>query len=182
MWGGLVAVGLSYGFIACSFLLKLGWKPVRTVVCHRVGRASCSCLNFGELWFLIRYKAKLTSATKSVLFLLKLSKHCSQFFMWVRFWSAVSKSSTHLAQSFFISNPSCKIYPTHSFEMPIVSAVSLTFICRSSNTISCTCSMISGVVALFGCPSCGSSSRLEQPHLNPAAHFLIVENEGEESP
>jgi hypothetical protein len=42
--------------------------------------------------------------------------------------------------------------------------------------------MISGVAALFfGRPSCGSSSRLVGPHLNSAAHFLIVENEGEES-
>ena len=38
-----------------------------------------------------------------------------------------------------------------------------TFICQSSNTISCTCSMISGVVALFGRPSRGSSSRLPWP-------------------
>jgi hypothetical protein len=42
--------------------------------------------------------------------------------------------------------------------------------------------MISGVVALYGCPSCGSSSRLVRPHLNLAAYFLIVENEDEESP
>jgi hypothetical protein len=42
--------------------------------------------------------------------------------------------------------------------------------------------MISGGVALFGRPSRGLSSRLVQPHLNSAAHFLIVENEGEESP
>jgi hypothetical protein len=42
--------------------------------------------------------------------------------------------------------------------------------------------MISGVVALFGRPSRGSPSRLVRPHLNKAAHFLIVENEEEESP
>jgi hypothetical protein len=42
--------------------------------------------------------------------------------------------------------------------------------------------MISGVVALFGRPSHGSSSRLVQPRLNSIAHFLIVENEGEEFP
>jgi hypothetical protein len=42
--------------------------------------------------------------------------------------------------------------------------------------------MISDVVALFGCPSRGSSARLVRPRLNSAAHFLIVENEGEESP
>jgi len=42
--------------------------------------------------------------------------------------------------------------------------------------------MISGVVALFGCPSRGSSSRPVLPPLNSAAHFLIVENEAEESP
>jgi len=42
--------------------------------------------------------------------------------------------------------------------------------------------MISGGGALFGCPSRGSSSRLVRPRLNSAAHFLIVENEREESP
>jgi hypothetical protein len=42
--------------------------------------------------------------------------------------------------------------------------------------------MISGVVALFGHSSHGSFSRLVQPRLNSAAHFLIVENKGEESP
>jgi hypothetical protein len=41
--------------------------------------------------------------------------------------------------------------------------------------------MISGVVELFGHPSSGSTSRLVRPRLNSAAHFLIVENEGEES-
>jgi len=117
---------------------------------------------------------------KSVLFLLKRSKHCSKIFTRVRFWSAVSKRGTHLAQSFFISNSSCKIYPTRSFEMPIISEISRIFIRRLSSTISCTCLMISGVVR-FGRPSRGSSSRLIWPSLNSAAHFLIVENEGEES-
>jgi hypothetical protein len=66
--------------------------------------------------------------------------------------------------------------------MPMVSVISRTFIRRSSNKISCTCSMISGGVALFGRPSSGSSSRLVRPRLNPAAYFLIVENEGQEPP
>jgi len=42
--------------------------------------------------------------------------------------------------------------------------------------------MIYGVVALFGRASRGSFSRLIWPRFNSAAHFLIVENEGEESP
>jgi len=42
--------------------------------------------------------------------------------------------------------------------------------------------MISGVVALSGHPSRGSSSRLVRPSLNSAAHFLIVENKGEKFP
>jgi len=41
--------------------------------------------------------------------------------------------------------------------------------------------MISGVVAFFGRPSRGSSSRLIWPRLNLAAYFLIVENEAEQS-
>jgi hypothetical protein len=41
--------------------------------------------------------------------------------------------------------------------------------------------MISGAVALFGRSSRGSSSGLVRPHLNSAAHFLIVENEEKES-
>ena len=49
------------------------------------------------------------STQKSVLFLLKRSKHCSEIFKRVRFWSAVSKRSTHLTQSFFISNSSCNL-------------------------------------------------------------------------
>jgi hypothetical protein len=57
-----------------------------------------------------------------------------------------------------------------------------TFIRRSSNSISCTTSKISGVVALFGRPSRGPTSRLVRPRLNSAAHLLIVENEAEESP
>jgi hypothetical protein len=43
----------------------------------------------------------------------------------------------------------------------------------SSNTVSFTCSMISGVVALFGRLSRGSSSRLVRPRLNSAAHHPI---------
>jgi hypothetical protein len=42
--------------------------------------------------------------------------------------------------------------------------------------------MISGVVALFGRPSLGSSSRMVRLRLNSEVHFLTVENEGEESP
>jgi hypothetical protein len=42
--------------------------------------------------------------------------------------------------------------------------------------------MISGVVALLERPSRGSSSKLVRTRLNSAAHYLIVENEGEESP
>ena len=138
--------------------------------------ASVHCLT--AFWILVCSG----ESKKSVLFLLRHSKHCSEIFMRVRFWSAVSKCGIHLAQSFFISNSSCKIHPTHSFEMPIVSTISRTFVRRSPNTVWCTCSMISGVVALFGLPSRGSSSRLVRPCLNSAAHFLIVENKGEESP
>ena len=42
--------------------------------------------------------------------------------------------------------------------------------------------MISGVVALFGRPSRGSLQGWYGHELNSAAHFLIVEKEGEESP
>ena len=47
-------------FMAYSFLLKLGLKPVRTMLCCRVGWASCY-LSFDELWFLMWYGAKLIS-------------------------------------------------------------------------------------------------------------------------
>ena len=73
-------------------------------------------------------------------------------------------------------------HPVESVEVNVCIG-SLCFLSEmSSNTISCTCSMISGVVALYGRPLRGSSSRLVRPRLNSAAHFLIVENEGEESP
>ena len=78
---------------------------------------------------------------------------------------------------FFMQNITYKF-----FEMPIVSAISHTFIRWPSNNISCTCSMISGVAACHFYPSRGSSSRLVWPRLNSAANFLIVENEGEEPP
>ena len=51
-------------FIAYPFRLKLGLKPVRTMLYCRVGWASCSCLNFDEFWCLMWYGAKLTSVAK----------------------------------------------------------------------------------------------------------------------
>jgi hypothetical protein len=74
------------------------------------------------------------------------------------------------------------MYPTRSFKRPIVAAISRTFIRRSSNTTSCICLVIYGVFALLVRPSRGSFSELVRPRLNSAAHFLIVENEGELSP
>jgi hypothetical protein len=87
--------------------------------------------------------------------------------------------TTHLAQSFLYPILHAKYtYSTRSFEMLIDSKISRNFIRSSSNNISCTCSVISGVVALFGHSSHGQISKLVRPLLNSAAHFLIVETEG----
>lgn len=53
------------------------------------------------------------------------------------FWSFVKKPGTHLVQSFFISECSCKIFLIHSaciFTMP---TISITFTLRSSKTTWC---------------------------------------------
>jgi len=72
---------------------------------------------------------------------------------------------TRRAQSFSISNSSCKIYPTRSFEMPIVSAISRTFIRRSSNALSRTCSYSKFLLhALFHCRVHVSSWQLLNLH------------------
>ena len=60
-------------------------------------------------------------------------------------------------------------YRTRSSEMPMVSAISRVKL-GSLQTISKTCSMISGVVALFGRPLRGSSSTLVRPRLNSKTH------------
>ena len=63
----------------------------------------------------------------------------------------------------------------------MVSAISRLVKLGSLQTISKTCSMISGVVALFGRPLRGSSSTLVRPRLNSKTHRCTVGNEGADS-
>jgi len=48
-----------------------------------------------------------------------ISKHCFEIVIRSRLWSTVSKRSTHLADSFFILNCSCKIEITVPCDMPV---------------------------------------------------------------
>jgi len=152
--------------------LSCWWNRPCLLWCWTTGFCPLFQLLFG--FWCVMVNPSLIHSNKSThkisFILLKRSKHCSE------------SAAPILRKSFFISNSSCKIYPTRFFEMPIVSAISRTFIRQSSNTTSCTCSVLSGIVALFGHPSRGSSSWLVWPRLNSTAHSLIVKNEREESP
>ena len=64
--------------------------------------------------------------------------------------STVNKRGTHLADSFFILNCSCKIEITVPCDMPVASTSSRTFTRRSVKTISWILSMISDVAASIG--------------------------------
>ena len=71
-------------------------------------------------------------------------KHCFEIVTWSRLWSTVSKCGTHLADSFFIPNWSCKIEITAMWSLCLNKlALSL----RSVKTIS-TLLMISGMPQL----------------------------------
>ena len=81
-----------------------------------------------------------------------ISKHCSKIVTRPRLWFTVSKRSTYLADSFFISNCSCKIEITVLCDMPVTSTSSR-FTRRSVKTISWTLSMISGVAPQLDVPN-----------------------------
>ena len=85
--------------------------------------------------------------------------------------STVSKRGTHLADSFFIPNCSCKIEITVPCDMPVVSTSSRTFICRSVKTISWTLSMISGTAASIGHPEQDASHVDVRSRLN-SSNFI----------
>ena len=72
--------------------------------------------------------------------------------------------------------------PTRSRDMPSCSAIDLPEIRRSSKISSSICSIISGVVAVFGRPGRGASQVEKSPRLNWATQFLTVANDGGCSP
>ena len=63
-----------------------------------------------------------------------ISKHCFEIVTRSRLWSTVSKRGTHLADSFFIPNCSCKIKITVPCDMPVASTHSRTFT-RQTNIV-----------------------------------------------
>jgi len=96
----------------------------------------------------------------------------TQKFIWIMlkhlqtlFWNhhtialivTMSKRGTHLADSFFIPNCSCKIGTPVSCDMPMASISSLTFTLRSVKTISWTLSMMSDVAISIERPERGAS-------------------------
>ena len=139
------------------------------------------CLNSGVWWWIQVLSIVINQHTKSFFFVKMLQAlfrdfHASAFLICCE--QARQPSCAKLFHiQFFMQNISYTLF-WNAYSLSNFS----TFIRRSSNTISSTSSMISGGVPLFWRPSRGSSSRLVRPRLNSASHFLIVENEGEESP
>ena len=91
-------------------------------------------------------------------------------------WSTVSKRGTHLADSFFIPNCSCKIEITVPCDMPVASISSRTFTRRSVKTISWILSMISGVAASIGHSERDASHVDVRPRLNSFTQLYTTAN------
>ena len=103
-------------------------------------------------------------------------------FIRTHFWSTVSKRGTQHADSFLIPKCWFNMLQTHSFNMFITSAISLTFIWWSCRTIWWTFAMFSTIVAVFGRPERSLSPKLLQPRLNSAAQNFTVVNDSAEFP
>ena len=129
------------------------------------------CLVSGMYWWTQVLSMMTNRHTKSVGSLLNRFKHCCECHLHICFWSVFRKCSTRLAQSFCISNSLFKMFCALS------STTSHTFTHLLSNTILCTFSVVSCMVAVFGWPSHGLSSGNMQPRLNSAVHFLTVQIE-----
>ena len=99
-----------------------------------------------------------------------------------RLWSNVKSRGTYLTNHFFIPNSSFKMWYNYSDDIPTASAISRTFSRRYSMAILCTFAINSGIVARFGRPLGGSSSKLSWPNLNWLVHLATVEYERAESP
>lgn len=95
-----------------------------------------------------------------------------------RFWSTGNKRGIHRAESFFICKCSCKMLWTRSIEMFTMLESLRTFTRRSFNTLSFF-GWFPHSWRFSGDPNIIKD---ERPHLNSAAHFFTVENDGEESP
>ena len=94
------------------------------------------------------------------------------------FCSILSKRGTSRADNFLISKSWCKTLCIRSDHISKGSAISLIVNQRSSNTVWCTKSTLSLVVAVFGRSERFSSITLVRPHLYSATQFLTVSNEG----
>ena len=103
-------------------------------------------------------------------------KHCSEVVSRLRLLSGVSKRGTHHADSFLMHKISCRIWPTRSFEMHTVSAISRIFNRRPWMFVT-----LSSVVVIFGAPGYGSSKTDLRRRWNSLNQFLMVAINGEES-
>ena len=112
----------------------------------------------------------------------KNSKSCSDDWHRWRFWSAFRNFGTHYAESFRKSISSWMMDPTRTREMPSCSATDLAEIRRSYKISSWICSVISGMVTVFGRPGRGASQVEKSPRLNWATQFLTVAYDGARSP
>ena len=133
------------------------------------------CCLFSGVWW-----TQVSSTVKNSLeFRLNSAKFSVETIFRRNFWSIVSKRGTHLTQSFSMHKCWCKILWTHSVDIPVVSAISLTFNLRSSRTILCIFSIISPVGTSIRRPDPVSSSVLVRLFLNSEIHCLTVDD-GEE--
>lgn len=94
-------------------------------------------------------------------------------------WSKQTPAHVH---KFFLSNISCWIWLTRSFEkLTVLTAISYIFNTMFPNTRSWTCIMLSSVVAVFGAPGQGLTETYIWPRWNLWNQFLSIAVEREDS-
>ena len=103
---------------------------------------------------------------------------CSEELYRWSFWSSFRHFGTHFAENFRMSRSSWMMDPTRSREMPSCSAVDLAEISQSSKISSWICSIISGVVTVFGRLGRGASQVEKSPRLNWDIQYLTVAYDG----
>ena len=125
---------------------------------------------FFRFWCVIVNPSTVTKRRRNSFGLhLNMSKQCFEVVMRFRFCSTVSKRGTHLADSFFMPNVSCRTFCMRSVEIFTMLAISLIFTRRSANMISWILLTISSVVlnwmtwALFIKNGCSATLKFVVP-------------------
>ena len=111
--------------------------------------------DFGVQWWIYVLSIVTNRRKNSFGLRLKQATVCSEVVAQIRFWSIVSNSGTHFAQSFLMHKCACKILTTRSVEMDTISVISRNFTFGSFKTISWILLIISRAVISFGRPGLG---------------------------